>query len=307
MADIIFFDRVQHTVSISGTSNFTLSAANADTGFRSFTDTSWFDEFASFYIAIVDEANGDWEIGFYTESGTGAFTRTSSAVIASSNSDSQVSFSSGDKKIMFVDPAKARNFLQHKDEEGAPVLLVGNERILAPTDSLSDREGYSTFDGMNGLGDMSDNAVIFGSQGPKRSHQQTQVVRLRTSNDNTQPLYDESLEYSDSSSSYGVTYVKAIVTAIGDVSTGTTFEGLAVEIDAAIVYRSSVGSSVYLYTPNNTTLGSDGTAAGSWTVAVDDSTPPTFKINVTGDTNSVIDWVAEVHIVANGIVPSGEA
>lgn len=299
MSLIKFFDRVKHTVSLSGTFDFTLEGANVDAGFVSFADTAGYDSFGTFLLAIVDEATGDYEIGEYTEGGFGAFTRGGGqTVLASSNSGNEVNFSAGDKSIFMVSPAYLFNLLNYDNDATAPKVVFGRE-IEPPNGS------YTIFSGASGL---NPEAFLLGAMGPKRSHQSTQVCRLRTTNGNAQPIYTRTFTYDGdglTDSQNGITYIKAIVTAIGSVGPGTTYEGRADTVECVILHRGSIGSSVYIVN-TVTAIGSDGAGAATWTVT-STGTAPGFTITVTGAVNSEVDWAAEVHIIGNGRIPLSEA
>jgi len=300
-----FYDRVKHVETISGPSGFSLSSFNVVSGFVSFDSLPEYDSFASVYLLLEDKATGDWELGLYTESGLGFFSRNSGDVLESSNSGGLVSFAGNDVEISMVVPSRVYNFMSADSPGLAPKLEIGWERG-GDTSTLSDRPGYTTF----AHGDINNpNAVVLSTQGPKRSHQQVQVSKLRTSNAAQQPLYSASVAYADGGfSDYGVTHIEAVVTAIGSVSGGTSFEALAVRIEAAAVYRGGgVGTSAFLFTPTVTVPGSDGANAAAWGVDVDTTTPGTFTIRVTGDASSVVDWAARVRILGNASVPTAEA
>lgn len=98
---LIFADRVKETTDVVGTGVATLLGSS-----------SGFDTFAAgiglantCYYAIVNNTNGQWEVGLGTV-GSGAFSRDT--VYASSNSDTYVDFSAGTKDIFNTIPA---NFL----------------------------------------------------------------------------------------------------------------------------------------------------------------------------------------------------
>ena len=295
MSLIKFYDRVQYTVALSGTGTVNLASAEASPRFQEFPGGG---SFGTFIFAIVDETTGDYEIGEYEEDGFGNLPRSGSqTVLASSNSNNEVNFSAGDKKVMMVTPAYLFNLLNYDNSSTAPAFLLG-----------------SNFEKSNGSYELiahsdatNPNAFVFGAMGPNRCHQQTQVSRVRTTDATQTTLFTIptiSFNGGDADSSHGIVHIKAIVTATGSVSSGTTYEGRADEVECVVLYRGNTGSSAYIVN-TVTAIGSDGTAAGSWAVASND-TAPGFTIQVTGDANSEIDWVAEVHMVANGRTPAAE-
>ena len=96
----VIADRVRETTTTTGTG--TISLLGAVTNFETFTanlsnsDTT--------YYAIVDNTNGDFEVGLgtFTSSGT---TLARTTIIASSNSNSAVDFGSGTKDVFITVPA----------------------------------------------------------------------------------------------------------------------------------------------------------------------------------------------------------
>jgi microcystin-dependent protein len=93
MAGIKFYDRVKETSTTTGTGTLTLSGAV--TGFRAFSTLG--DGNSCYYT--VEHSNGsEWEVGIgtYTSSGT---TLSRTTILASSNSNNAVSFSSGTKYV----------------------------------------------------------------------------------------------------------------------------------------------------------------------------------------------------------------
>lgn len=94
-------DRIKETSTTSGTSTFTLAGASA--GYQSFSagvgngnDT---------YYCIAHTAASEWEVGVgtYTTSGS---TLSRNKVLASSNNNNAVNFSSGTKNVFVTFPAE---------------------------------------------------------------------------------------------------------------------------------------------------------------------------------------------------------
>lgn len=97
MAGPLYFDRVQETTTTSGTGTYTL--AGAVTGFQSFAavgDTN------TCYYAVTDGV--DWEVGLGTYASSGT-TLARTAILASSNGGSAVSWSGATKNIWVDSPA----------------------------------------------------------------------------------------------------------------------------------------------------------------------------------------------------------
>ena len=97
---LVVKDRVKQFSTTSGTGTITLGAT--PTGFQAF---SVLGDGSTTYYAIVDNNNGDWEVGLgtYTASGT---TLSRDTVLSSSNSGSLVNFSSDNKEVFVTYPAE---------------------------------------------------------------------------------------------------------------------------------------------------------------------------------------------------------
>jgi len=104
---LVVADRVKETSTTTGTGTFSLGGA-AD-GFQTFvagvgnTNTT--------YYAIVDSATGDWEVGIGTVTDGSPDTLSRDTVLESSNSDSKVSFGSGNKSVFCTQPAEKAVYL----------------------------------------------------------------------------------------------------------------------------------------------------------------------------------------------------
>jgi len=135
---LVIADRVRETTTTTGTGTITL--AGAVTNFETFTanlsnsDTT--------YYSIVDNTNGDFEVGLgtFTASGT---TLARTTIIASSNSNSAVNFGSGTKDVFITIPASK---MIVKDASGN-VSIDGDVTIA---DGSNDFD-VASHDGTNGL------------------------------------------------------------------------------------------------------------------------------------------------------------
>lgn len=90
---LIKADRVKETSTSTGTGTFAL--AGAATGYRTFSSVCAIGD--TFYYAISNQSNGEWESGLGTYSAANTLTRTT--VHASSNSGNAVTFSAGTKEV----------------------------------------------------------------------------------------------------------------------------------------------------------------------------------------------------------------
>ena len=95
-----YFDRIKETSTSTGTGNIAL--AGAVSGFRSFS--SVFANADTFYYTIASQTNGEWEVGLGTWNTGNTISRS---VIASSNANALVNFSSGGLNVWVDLPAAA--------------------------------------------------------------------------------------------------------------------------------------------------------------------------------------------------------
>lgn len=122
-------DRVQETTTTTGTGTLTL--AGAVTNFRTFNAAFSDDDVVPY--AIVDDANGAWEVGYGTV-GTGTLTRD--VITASSNAGAAVDFGTGTKNV-FCDASA--DFIDRGVPTGAMLDFAGT----------SVPSGYLACDGSN--------------------------------------------------------------------------------------------------------------------------------------------------------------
>ena len=113
---LVVKDRVKQFSTTTGTGTITLGAT--PTGFQSF---SVIGDGSTTYYAIVDNENGDWEVGLgtYTLSGT---TLARTTVLESSNAGSLVNFAAGTKEVFVTYPAEKAVYGQANDTIQASTL-----------------------------------------------------------------------------------------------------------------------------------------------------------------------------------------
>lgn len=113
---LVTADRVKETTSSTGTGTVTL--AGAFSGFQTFSAAVG--DGNTTYYAIVLVGGSEWEVGIgtYTASGT---TLSRDTVLASSNSGSLVSFSSGSKDVFVVYPSSKAVY-----KDAADLVTLGN-------------------------------------------------------------------------------------------------------------------------------------------------------------------------------------
>jgi len=97
---LVINDRVKETSTTTGTGDFTL--AGASQGFESFASGVGVGN--TTYYTIVQSGSNNFEVGEGTLSASSTLVR--STPISSSNSDSLVNFTSGDKDVFCTIPAK---------------------------------------------------------------------------------------------------------------------------------------------------------------------------------------------------------
>jgi hypothetical protein len=121
-------DRVKDTSTTTGTGNITVSGS-APFGYRTFSTVLSVAD--TFYYAIQGQGSAEWEIGVGTYASTNQFARTT--VLASSNSNTAVSFSSGTKNVFITLAATRTLQLGPSDGPTAGSVPYGTGSTLAYT------------------------------------------------------------------------------------------------------------------------------------------------------------------------------
>ena len=121
-------DRVKDTSTTTGTGNITVSGS-APFGYRTFSTVLSVAD--TFYYAIQGQSTAEWEIGVGTYASTNQFARTT--VLASSASNSAVSFSSGTKNVFITLAATRTLQLGPSDTLTAGSVPYGTGSALAYT------------------------------------------------------------------------------------------------------------------------------------------------------------------------------
>ena len=119
-------DRVKDTSTTTGTGNITVSGS-APFGYRTFSTVLSVAD--TFYYAIQGQATAEWEIGVGTYASTNQFARTT--VLASSASNSAVSFSSGTKNVFITLAATRTLQLKSGDTPTAGSIPYGDGSTLS--------------------------------------------------------------------------------------------------------------------------------------------------------------------------------
>ena len=119
---IVVKDRVQETTGAVGTADFVLGGAVL--GFQPFSAIG---NNNYTYYSAVDQATGDWEVGYGQYSTTGP-TLTRSVILASSAAGAKVSFSVGSKQVFCTYPAEKAIYEEETGNvliDGGPITVVG--------------------------------------------------------------------------------------------------------------------------------------------------------------------------------------
>ena len=122
---LVLNDRVKETTSTTGTG--AVSLGGAATGFETFAQG--IGNSNTTYYAIIHESADEWEVGLGTLDGDSSdLTRTT--VLTSSNSDSAVNFSSGNKTVICTLPASKAVF-----EDGSGNITIAGADITTGTNT----------------------------------------------------------------------------------------------------------------------------------------------------------------------------
>ena len=136
---LVVKDRVKETSTTSGTGTLTL--AGAASGFQAFSAIG---DGNTTYYAVIDGTNWEVGLGTYTSSGT---TLARTTVLASTNSNNAVNFSSDSKDVFVVYPASKSIYgdaegnvtikaTETGDDKPAVLLLQTGETDIAADDAL---------------------------------------------------------------------------------------------------------------------------------------------------------------------------
>ena len=153
---LVIDDRVKETSTTTGTG--TLNLSGAVSGFQTFV--AGVGDGNTTYYAIVNRDEDEWEtgIGTVTDASTDTLARTT--VIASSNSDSAVTFSSGTKDVFTTLPASKAVY-----EDGSSDVTLPNDLILGSDSAVlkfgADSDTTLTHTDGTGLTLNSTNKLLF--------------------------------------------------------------------------------------------------------------------------------------------------
>ena len=141
---LVIKDRVKETTTTTGTGTYTL--AGAEVGFQSFSTIG---NGNTTYYTVTN--GGDWEVGIgtYTASGT---TLARTTILSSSNSDSAVDWSTGEKFVFVTQPSSKASFL---DASGNLSFADNDKAIFGSGSDLEIyHDGSNSYITDNGTGNL---------------------------------------------------------------------------------------------------------------------------------------------------------
>jgi len=128
---LVIKDRVKETTTTTGTGAITL--AGAPTNFQTFT--SVLSNADTTFYAIIDDTNGEFEVGIGTFASSGT-TLTRTTVLESSNSGSAVNLGSGVKQVFMTYPAEKSVFLDASNQ-----LVINGSAVTSSVSELNIIDG----------------------------------------------------------------------------------------------------------------------------------------------------------------------
>ena len=153
---LVIDDRVKETSTTTGTG--TLDLSGAVSGFQTFV--AGVGDGNTTYYAIVNRDADEWETGLGTVTDASTDTLARTTVIASSNSDSAVSFSSGTKDVFTTLPASKAVY-----KDGSSDVTLANDLILGSDSAVlkfgADSDATLTHTDGTGLTLNSTNKLLF--------------------------------------------------------------------------------------------------------------------------------------------------
>ena len=133
---LVVKDRVKETTNTTGTSTFELEGAV--TGFLKFDDVMTNNGVDTTYYACTDNTNWEVGIGTFNDNSSGKDTLTRDTILASSNSGSKVSWSSGTRTIFMTYPADKAVFLNASNQ-----LMISGTAVTSSAAELNILDGVT--------------------------------------------------------------------------------------------------------------------------------------------------------------------
>jgi len=296
-------DRVRETTTTTGTG--TINLGGAVTNFETFaanlsnSDTT--------YYAIVDNTNGDFEVGLGTFSTGSPNTLARTTPISSSNSNSAVNFGAGTKDVFITTPASKMAFLDASGNlistggtslmevanDTSPSLggdldVNGNELVSTSNGNIAlspNGTGVVRIDGSNGI-DMQSGAISIKNSGAQS------YVRFYCESSNAHYAQLQAPAHSDFSGNTTLTLPATTDTIVGKATTDTltnktltspvieTVTGSTITLDSAGDITLDAGGADVTLKDDGTTFGSLTNSSGE--LVIKSGSTPTTAVTFSG-------------------------
>ena len=296
-------DRVRETTTTTGTG--TINLGGAVTNFETFaanlsnSDTT--------YYAIVDNTNGDFEVGLGTFATGSPNTLARTTPISSSNSNSAVNFGAGTKDVFITTPASKMAFLDASGNlistggtslmevanDTSPSLggdldVNGNELVSTSNGNIAltpNGTGVVRIDGSNGI-DMQSGAISIKNSGAQS------YVRFYCESSNAHYAQLQAPAHSDFSGNTTLTLPATTDTIVGKATTDTltnktltspvieTVTGSTITLDSAGDITLDAGGADVTLKDDGTTFGSLTNSSGE--LVIKSGSTPTTAVTFSG-------------------------
>ena len=267
-------DRVRETTTTTGTG--TINLGGAVTNFETFaanlsnSDTT--------YYAIVDNTNGDFEVGLGTFATGSPNTLARTTPISSSNSNSAVNFGSGTKDVFITTPASKMAFLN----ASGSLISSGGTSLMEVANDTTPQLGGDLDVNSNGIVSTSNGNIALTPNG-------TGVVRIDGNVDIQSGTIDLKNSGSRSKINFycesGNAHAQALQAAPHSESASNTLTLPSTGGDARLVSASSTATLTNKTFGDNVSFG-DNNITNVGDIAVDSISPDGTDINVAVSDNS---------------------
>ena len=296
-------DRVRETTTTTGTG--TINLGGAVTNFETFADN--LSNSDTTYYAIVDNTNGDFEVGLGTFSTGSPNTLARTTPISSSNSNSAVNFGAGTKDVFITTPASKMAFLDASGNlistggtslmevanDTSPSLggdldVNGNELVSTSNGNIAlspNGTGVVRIDGSNGI-DMQSGAISIKNSGAQS------YVRFYCESSNAHYAQLQAPAHSDFSGNTTLTLPATTDTIVGKATTDTltnktltspvieTVTGSTITLDSAGDITLDAGGADVTLKDDGTTFGSLTNSSGE--LVIKSGSTPTTAVTFSG-------------------------
>ena len=296
-------DRVRETTTTTGTG--TINLGGAVTNFETFADN--LSNSDTTYYAIVDNTNGDFEVGLGTFSTGSPNTLARTTPISSSNSNSAVNFGAGTKDVFITTPASKMAFLDASGnlistggtslmevandtspQLGGDLDVNGNELVSTSNGNIAltpNGTGVVRIDGSNGI-DMQSGAISIKNSGAQS------YVRFYCESSNAHYAQLQAPAHSDFSGNTTLTLPATTDTIVGKATTDTltnktltspvieTVTGSTITLDSAGDITLDAGGADVTLKDDGTTFGSLTNSSGE--LVIKSGSTPTTAVTFSG-------------------------